>query len=107
MCNLKFSFILILILILCTTINAFAVNINESFEGTYITKERLDERLGLCYFFHSDANIMEGWSTLGGDKYVYVDQTETDGDWTHYVVAEQAPVGATGISVRARFTSNP
>ncbi|MFP4548464.1 MAG: hypothetical protein ACLFQM_10045, partial [Fidelibacterota bacterium] len=83
------------------------VNADESFEPTYITKERLDERLGLCYFFHGDENLTEGWSTLGGDKFVYVDQTETDGDWAHYVVAEQAPEGATGISVRARFTSNP
>ena len=83
------------------------VNFDESFEPTFTMKDRLDERLGLCYFWHSDANIMEGWSTLGGDKYVYVDQTTADNEWAHYVVAEQAPMGATGMSVRARFTSNP
>jgi hypothetical protein len=88
-------------------VKTVGVNSDESFEPTYITKERLDERLGLCYFFHSDANIHEGWSTLGGDKFVYVDQTTADKEWTHYVVAEQAPEDATGISVRARFTSNP
>ncbi len=83
------------------------VNADDSFEPTYIRKERLDERLGLCYFFHTDAVIDEGWSTVGGDKYVYVDQTDSTLGWTHYTVAEQAPEGATGISVRARFTSNP
>jgi len=88
-------------------VKTVGVNSNESFEPTYIMKERLDERLGLCYFFHSDANIHEGWSTLGGDKYVYVDQTTIDNEWTHYVVAEQAPEDATGISVRSRFTSSP
>jgi len=83
-----------------------AVNDSAVFEPTYITKERLDDRLGLCYFFHT-GSITEAWSTLGGDKYVYVDQTTVDKDWTHYVVAEQAPDDATGISVRARFTSRP
>ncbi|RKY61154.1 MAG: hypothetical protein DRP96_04020 [Candidatus Neomarinimicrobiota bacterium] len=82
------------------------VNDSAAFEPTYITKERLDDRLGLCYFFHT-GNIDEEWSLSGGDKYVYVDQTTPDKEWTHYVVAEQAPDDATGISVRARFTSRP
>ncbi|MCF7740516.1 MAG: T9SS type A sorting domain-containing protein [Candidatus Marinimicrobia bacterium] len=83
------------------------VNDSSTFESTYIKKERLDERLGLCYFFHADDDIEKGWTTLGGDKFVYVNQTESTTDWTHYEVAERAPEGATGISVRARFTSNP
>jgi hypothetical protein len=83
------------------------VNDSSTFEPTYIRKERLDERISLCYFFHSDENIEEGWSTLGGDKFVYINQTESTMDWTHYEVAEKAPEGATGISVRARFTSHP
>ena len=83
------------------------VNDSSTFEPTYIRKDRLDERIALCYFFHSDANIEEGWSTLGGDKFVYINQTESSMDWTHYEVAEKAPEGATGISVRARFTSHP
>jgi len=29
------------------------VNDSAAFEPTYITKERLDDRLGLCYFFHT------------------------------------------------------
>ena len=69
-------------------------------------KDRLDDRIGLCYFFHT-GSITTEWSTLGGDKYVYIDQTTDSTDWTHYVVAEQAPATATGISVRARFTSRP
>ncbi len=83
------------------------VNFDGSFEPTYTRKERLDDRLGLCYFFHSDAVLDEGFSTTGGDKYVYVDQTTADHEWAFYEVAEQATEDATGISVRARFTSNP
>ena len=84
-------------------------NVNDSsvYEPTYIRKERLDERIGLCYFFHADENINEGWSTLGGDKFVYINQVDSSMDWAHYEVAEKAPEGATGISVRARFTSHP
>ncbi|MBU0713687.1 hypothetical protein KKA87_17430, partial [bacterium] len=82
------------------------VNTDESFEPTYITTERLDDRLGLCYFFHT-GDIDHGWSLSGGEKFVYVDQTTADKEWTHYVVAEKAPDDATGISVRARFTSYP
>jgi hypothetical protein len=83
------------------------VNDSIAFEPTYIRKERLDDRIGLCYFFHGEVIMEEGFALLGGDKYVYIDQTTVDKDWTHYVVAEQAPAEATGISVRARFTSNP
>ena len=88
-------------------VKTVGVNFDGSFERTYIRKDRLDERLGLCYFFHSDAVLDEGFNTTGGDKYVYVDQTTADTDWTFYEVAEQAPEDATGISVRARFTSSP
>jgi len=83
------------------------VNFDGGFEGTYTRRERLDDRLGITYFFHSDAVLDEGFSTSGGDKFVYVDQTTADSDWTLYEVAEQATEDATGISVRARFTSSP
>ena len=83
------------------------VNSDPSFESTFIRKDRLDDRLGITFFFHSDAVIDEGWSLSGGDKFVYVDQTTTDTDWTYYTVAERAPDDATGISVRSRYTSNP
>ena len=82
------------------------VNDSIDFEPTYIRKERLDERIGLCYFFHI-GDIATSWDLSGGDKYVYIDQRDSTMGWTHYVVAEQAPDDATGISVRARFTSNP
>jgi hypothetical protein len=84
------------------------VNNSSAFEPTYIMRERLDERIALCYFFHGAPNILESWDpTIGGDKFVYIDQTTPDKEWTHYVVAERAPDEATGISVRARFTSHP
>ena len=88
-------------------VKTVGVNNDASYSPTFITKERLDERLGLCYFFHTDAVLDKGWSLEGGDKYVYVDQTTEDNDWTHYTVMERAPANATGISVRSRFTSNP
>ena len=83
------------------------VNTDPGFEASYTTKERLDDRMGITYFFHSDAVIDQGWSLSGGDKFVYINQTTTDSDWTYYEVAEQAPVDATGISVRSRYTSHP
>jgi len=88
---------------------AKTVGVNDSslFEPSYILKSRLDDRLGITYFFHTDAVLNEGWSLSGGDKFVYVDQRTTDTDWTFYEVAEQAPEEATGISVRSRYTSHP
>ena len=82
------------------------VNDSSTYEPTYIMKDRLDERIGMTYFFHT-GSVETEWATLGGDKFVYVDQTTTSNGWTHYAVAEQAPAEATGISVRARYTSNP
>ena len=83
------------------------VNSDGSFEPSYTLRDRLDDRIGITYFFHADAAIDQGWSLSGGDKFVYIDQTTTDTDWSYYEVAEQAPDDATGISVRARYTSNP
>ena len=82
------------------------VNDSTAYEPTYILRERLDERIALCYFFHA-GNIGTEWSLAGGDKFVYIDQRDPATGWTHYMVAEKAPDDATGISVRARFTSNP
>jgi len=82
------------------------VNDSTDFEPTFIRKGRIDERIGLCYFFHK-GSIETDWQLSGGDKYVYIDQRDPTMDWTHYVVVEQAPDDATGISVRARFTSHP
>jgi hypothetical protein len=80
---------------------------SSAYEPTYIMKERFDERVNLCYFFHGAADITTDWGPLpGGDKFVYVNQVDAATGWTQYMVAEQAPVGdepATGISVRARF----
>jgi hypothetical protein len=80
---------------------------SNDYTASYTMKERYDERVNLCYFFHGAADITTDWGPLpGGDKFVYVDQTVADSGWTYYSVAEQAPEGAdaaTGISVRARF----
>lgn len=80
---------------------------SSAYEPTYILKERFDERVNLCYFFHGAPDITTDWGPLpGGDKFVYVNQVDAATGWTQYMVAEQAPAGdepATGISVRARF----
>ncbi|MBU1873442.1 T9SS type A sorting domain-containing protein, partial [bacterium] len=39
------------------------------------------------------------------DTFVYVDQRDSTTGWIHYVVVDQAPEDATGISVRARFNN--
>ena len=87
-------------------VKTLEVNHADSLKPTYIMTERLDDQIALCYFFHS-GNIATEWSLAGGDKFVYIDQQDSTMGWTHYVVAEKAPDDATGISVRARFTSNP
>ncbi|MCK4578814.1 MAG: T9SS type A sorting domain-containing protein [Candidatus Marinimicrobia bacterium] len=76
---------------------------SADYEATYIRKQNIHERVNLCYFFHTDTDLEAGWSLEGGDKFVYIDQTVESKGWTHYVVAEQAPANATGISLRARF----
>jgi hypothetical protein len=63
---------------------------SNAYETTYIMKERFDERVNLCYFFHGAADITTDWGPLpGGDKFVYVNQTVSDSGWTHYSVAEK------------------
>ena len=88
---------------------AKTVGVSDSsiFEPSYTMKERLDDRIGITYLFHSDAVLNEGFSITGGDKFVYIDQRTIDTEWTFYEVAEQAPEDATGISVRSRYTSHP
>ena len=83
------------------------VNMDGGFEPGYTRRDRLDDRIGITYFFHNDAVLDEGFNTSGGDKFVYIDQTAADIDWKYYEVAEQATSDATGISVRSRYTSNP
>ncbi|MCK4447887.1 MAG: hypothetical protein KAW56_12505, partial [Candidatus Marinimicrobia bacterium] len=82
------------------------VNDSTAYVPTYIMTEGIAERINLCYFFHK-GNINTEWSPLGGDKFVHIDQRDDSTGWTHYVVIEQAPEEATGISVRARFNHSP
>ena len=76
---------------------------STDYKATHIRTDAILERVNMVYFFHTDADLATGWNLVGGDKFVYVDQTVADSGWTHYVVAEQAPATATGISMRARF----
>ena len=84
-----------------------SINTNVDFYGTTVTPDRLDERLGLTFFFHRSP-LSTAWDLTGGDQFYYVDQLhDTLTWWKHYVVAAKAPSDAAGVSIRARFTSFP
>ena len=77
---------------------------DHGYKGGYISTTNQNERVSLCYFFHAGPDIPNSFDPLvGGDKFIYADQTTDSTGWTHYQVAEQAPATATGISVRPRF----
>jgi hypothetical protein len=60
---------------------------SSDWEATYIVRENIEQRVNLCYFFHTGTNLATGWDLVGGDKFVYVDQRDPSTGWTHYVVA--------------------
>jgi hypothetical protein len=79
---------------------------NEWFVPSNIMTDRLDDRLGMCFFFHK-APIDKTWDLAGGDIFYYIDQRTEDRDWTEYTVIAKSPEDAAGVSARARFTSFP
>ena len=88
-------------------VKTHGVNSNDSLAATNWVNARLDDRIGFTFFFH-EGDIRNSWSLISpGDYFFYVNQREPNTDWTYYAVMEQAPENATGISMRARFTSFP
>jgi len=83
-----------------------SVNSDPKFVASNVMPDRLDDRLGMCFFFHK-GNIQQSWDLTGGDQFYYFDQRETAGDWRLYTVIAKSPDDATGVSCRARFTSYP
>ncbi|MFH2024915.1 MAG: FlgD immunoglobulin-like domain containing protein [bacterium] len=79
------------------------VNTTGMGEFTYATDQGVDGGINLCYFFHK--NDIETSFDSFHDTFVYVDQRDSTTGWIHYVVVDQAPEDATGISVRARFNN--
>ena len=85
-----------------------SINTADGFLPSYITPDRDNDRLGLCFFFHK-APIETNWDLVGGDQFVYFDQRpgKEKQPWTRYTVIAKAPLEAAGVSMRARFTSFP
>jgi len=83
------------------------VTAGDSLVPTNYTNSRLDNRLGFTFFFH-EGDLDHSWSLVSpGDYFFYVNQMDSTTDWSYYAVVIQAPEGANGMSMRARFTSNP
>lgn len=82
------------------------VNTDPRFIPTNIVTDRDNDRISVCFFYHRSP-LETNWDLTGGDQFFYMDQRETDGDWTLYDVISKAPEDAAGISIRARFTSFP
>lgn len=84
------------------------INSGEGFITSNVTPDRLDDRLGITFFFHR-APINSSFDVVGGDQFFYFDQRtgKENEDWTQYTVIAQAPEEAAGVSMRARFTSFP
>ncbi|UCE05139.1 MAG: PD40 domain-containing protein, partial [bacterium] len=83
------------------------VNTNPGFTPTGVVTDRLDERMGICFFFH-EPPIETSWVLVPPyDLFFYLDQTVSSHNWRKYEAIQQAPAGAAGVSMRARFTSFP
>ncbi len=82
------------------------VNTDSKFLPTGITPDRDNNRLGFCFFYHKSP-LETAWDLDGGDLYFYVDQRDSTKEWTEFWVLSKSPSEASGISMRARFTSFP
>ncbi|MBN1407552.1 MAG: T9SS type A sorting domain-containing protein, partial [Calditrichaceae bacterium] len=85
-----------------------SINTEDGMFGTAVTPEFINNRLGLCFFFHK-APLETNWDLVGGDQFVYLDQRtgKENQDWTKITVIAQAPEEAAGFSMRARFNNFP
>ncbi|MCK4894407.1 MAG: T9SS type A sorting domain-containing protein, partial [Calditrichia bacterium] len=84
-----------------------SLNTDPAYYGTNVTADRIDDRLGVNFFFHRTP-IMTAWDLTGGDQFFYFNQlADTLLDWKEYVAIVQAPSDAAGVSMRARFNPFP
>ncbi len=83
-----------------------SMNTGAEYVPSNVITDRLDQRMGICFFFHI-GDIQHSWDLTGGDQYFYADQRDAAKGWTQYVAVAKAPFEATGVSMRARFTSFP
>jgi len=83
-----------------------SVNTDPAFLPTNAIPDFVENRLGMCFFFHK-GNIEQSWDLTGGDQFFYFNQVDAAGDWTEYTVVAKSPDDATGVSCRARFNPYP
>ena len=82
-----------------------SVNTDPAFLPTNAIPDYVENRLGMCFFFHK-GNIKQSWETTGGDQFFYFNQVEdTSTVWPEYTVIAKSTNDATGVSCRARFNS--
>ncbi|MEZ4763373.1 MAG: hypothetical protein R3C26_09300 [Calditrichia bacterium] len=81
------------------------INTDPKYYASNVVADRDNYRAGVTFFFHRGPDITKSWDLSGGDQFFYLDQRNTDSDWTYYVVCAKAPDDAEGVSVRARLTS--
>jgi hypothetical protein len=84
-----------------------SINTDPDWYSSNVTPDRIDDRMGVNFFFHRDP-LDIAWDLTGGDQFFYVDQlVDTLTGWTHFVAVAQAPSDAAGVSMRARFNPLP
>jgi hypothetical protein len=85
-----------------------SINTDDKFLPSNVVTDRDNDRLGMCFFYHSNTPLRQGWSLAQpGDQFYYFDQRDSTGGWTEYTVISKSPADAVGLSCRARFTSFP
>ena len=85
-----------------------SINTADCYLPSNIVTDRVNERLGMCFFYHK-APLDKSWDlACGGDQFFYFDQrADTSDGWVNYNVITKACDEAVGMSCRARFTSYP
>ena len=81
------------------------VNDSSAYLPSNIVKEHYADRIAVNFFYHADP-IDQSWSLVEGDQFMYFDQRNDTTGWTYYSVISQAPTGAAGISMRARYNND-
>ncbi|GAB4334551.1 MAG: hypothetical protein Kow0037_13330 [Calditrichia bacterium] len=79
-----------------------SMNTGNEYYPTNVMKDRIDDRQGICFFYHR-APLETAWDLTGGDQFFYVDQRDSAFGWTKYTVLSRSPMDAAGVSLRARF----
>ena len=80
----------------------------DTIAGTFQTAgtlEYIEDRIGICYFFHKTP-LYTSFDSFD-DQFAYIDQRpgQENQDWTKLTVIAKSPEEAAGFSMRARYNS--